>query len=338
MLCVLITIQIILYASFFCYNLDPCDSDDGLMNNHLQHQSFIPNRHVVPTHPSAATITTNKLPILDNRTAVVVTLAHVSECEAVLLRHLVYTSGLEVWVLHGHEYLAKTEPELAKESEAIISEIPGLHSWPQSTWPISNFDSKVSKATKSSFLKFLIAHKQYDFAWHVESDVFFTGKWNQVLMTKDRQTDFLFTRAWNKTNDADWWGRVSKGGCEVDGEACKHIMPLQTYWMVARTSRPLATALIEALEKGHNTTGHHEGLLASFCAKRGFSTNKLDGSFIGDSFRAGNVVPWRERAAEKRTNTLARHGRVYANKMYHPVKCVAYTSPAVMQAEIDQWL
>lgn len=324
MFCILITIQFLFYLSIDRFHYS-CDS--SVVNNSSYGWSFLPPSSTIP----------RKVPILDKRMAVVVTLSHVDKCEAVRLRHLIDTSGLEVWVLHGHHSLEETKPQVVNQSEAIISSTPGLHAWPQSSEPIEDFDSKVSGATKSSFLRFLISHEQYDFAWHVESDVLYTGRWNQVLVTEERESDLIYTKQWNKTSDPGWWTRVSKSPCAVDGESCQEIMPFQTYWMVARVSRRLATALIESLEKGQ-ASGHHECLLAPFCKKRGFITKQLDKGSIGVPFKAGNVLPWYERKAEKRTNSLARDGKAYPNKMYHPVKCVAYTSATVMQAEVDQWL
>ena len=107
--------------------------------------------------------------------------------------------------------------------------------------------------------------------------------------------------------------------------------------MASRVSRKLAINLINSLQKGE-ATGHHEAIIAAFCEKRGFKLQKLKWALLGQTFYAGNNVPYAERGREKRSSTLARDGPVAPSKLYHPVKCVAYSSAAVMQAEIDQWL
>ncbi len=277
-----------------------------------------------------------KVPILNNRTAVVVTMSYVDQCEAVRLRHLIDTSGLHVWLLHGHDILRKKKPGAIALSENITTRIPGLHLWPQLKEPIENFDSRVSGATKSSFLKFLIEHAQYDYAWHVESDVFFTGAWRSALVSKDRESDFLCTKSFNQTGER-WWTKIGNGTCTIDGKNCSQILPKQSYWMATRVSRRLAVSLIESLAS-NQITGHHEALIAAFCKERGFKLQTLKAYLIGKTFYAGSTVPYKERAREKRSSTLARDGKVFKSKLYHPVKCVAYSSPQVMQAEIDQWL
>ena len=287
-----------------------------------------------------------KVPRRDNRTAVVVTVPYVDECDAVRLQHLVDTSGMDVWVLHGHDALRSVQPEWVEESERLLASIPGLYSWPQVERQLENFDSKVSGSTKSSYLKFLIHHQgTYDFAWHVESDVFFTGQWKQVLGNGNDNgndygtADLIYAKQWpkNEGNDTNWWTKVGNGTCVVDGESCLDILPWQTYWMVIRTSWRLAHDMVRSLEDGQ-VTGHHEAVLASFCTKRGFSTRQIPPKLFGQTFHCGTSVPYKDRQAERRLNTLSRNAPPEPEKLYHPVKCEAYTSGYVMKAEIEQWL
>lgn len=300
--------------------------------NYHHHNNYKNHNHSYPDHKSSRV----RVPILDNKTAVVVTMSHLNECEAVRLRHLIDTSGLDVWLLHGHDTLRRKFPKAIATSEKIATSIEGLHLWPQARVPLVNFDSKISGATKSSFLKFLIAHSQYKYAWHIESDVFYTGEWKNVLVHRDPKADFLCTKSFEQESES-WWKKLGNGTCLVDGERCFDISKKQSYWMASRVSRRLALALMSSLQKGQ-VTGHHEALIAAFCQKRGFKLQKLKWAMIGQAFHAGNTVPYSDRGKEKRSSTLARDGPVFPAKLYHPVKCVAYSSPAVMQAEIDQWL
>jgi hypothetical protein len=45
---------------------------------------------------------------------------------------------------------------------------------------IPEFDDEASEPSKSSILKMIlyVTHPEYEHAWHMEDDVFFTGGWN----------------------------------------------------------------------------------------------------------------------------------------------------------------
>jgi len=342
----------------------------------------------------------------ESRTAVVVTLPYVTECEAARLRHLVATanvdsnssSKVDVWVLHSHEFMLGDDQ--VEMSECLINSIKGLRSAPQPSeyGPLSNFDSEASATSKSSFLRFLKKYWQYKYAWHLESDVFYTGRWYEVFepieqltrqgerqggsdgredeqqqeqmrqktddwramitntnngnhplvlqsppplpaavvtdATDDTNTsdasnyeddvddsagttvstpplpaiiDFVYTKAYVH-HGPRWWntggGKSSKKRCHVHGRDCRWTMPYQVYWMAVRMSRRMAISLLDDLESGINAVGHHEAVVATYCAVMNYTMVPLPKSRVSPKFQAGNTAPKHLREEERRSSNL----------------------------------
>lgn len=325
------------------------DEEDG--SSHRVHLMPSINRRTTRRRAKKLLRRLNSKEWKDKRVAVAVTISHVEECDAIRLQQLVQTSdNMDVWILHGHDILLEEEEgdntegtisnnELVATSNSLLRQIPEIKLWPQRRGKLEYFDSIVSGTTKSSFLKFVSSHPEYDFVWHLEADAFYTGDWSDILwLSGYPKTDFLYPKAFNQSG-TDWWTKLADGHCSVQGRTCEEICPFQVYWMVSRMSHRFACTLLEVI--GNKTAiGHHEAVTLSVAEAFGFVHQPIDRAWIAkdDGFHAGNSKPFSERELERRSNSLAQGGVPQPNKLYHPVKCAAYSSAAVMEAEINQWL
>jgi hypothetical protein len=206
------------------------------------------------------------------RTAVVFpTLGITSACEAARLSKLVETAGMDVWVLHAfHELQERGRKKDIKVSKDYIRSIPGLQRWPQTFRGYKEFDW-ASGSSKSSFLRFMAQHPEYDYAWLVEDDVYYTGSWDHLLSVDDNTTDFLTARI--STNE----GRIRDSilGCQILGKQCSDFESIQLGWELARVSSRLAKSLFHDLEHGE-IKGHHESILAPYSTMKNCTYGLMD--------------------------------------------------------------
>uniref|UniRef100_A0A7S3LP27 Uncharacterized protein n=1 Tax=Aplanochytrium stocchinoi TaxID=215587 RepID=A0A7S3LP27_9STRA len=244
--------------------------------------------------------------------AVVFTTRVISECEAGRLASLVATSKRDVWLLHDHDsFLIPKEDLIVRRSEEFIKQIPGLN-YEQQIKKHTSFDSEIS-STKSAFLRWYKNHSEYTSAWLVEDDVFYTGAWYKFFNDMMKYPADVIA-VYYDNNEKQWWKDKS---CTIKGELCREISPKHTYWMTIRISRNAALDLLSHIEDG-TIKGHHEAITAAFMNKFNYSMKFPDRNFVGVKFVPAHWGPW----MNKYNQTLERM-KPEANKLYHPVKCVA---------------
>ncbi|CAK0808979.1 unnamed protein product, partial [Prorocentrum cordatum] len=84
----------------------------------------------------------------------------------------------DVWVLVDRDLVIENET-MKKLTEA------GVHvdTQPNISKPmrLSRFHGQASGVTKPSFLEWVTSKPEYDFAWHIEDDSFYTGRWGDLF-------------------------------------------------------------------------------------------------------------------------------------------------------------
>jgi hypothetical protein len=310
-----------------------------------------------------------------NRTAIVWVCQYLNECGAERLRHLLVTAGAatthkpqdnttlpsptlagrsatprDIWVMHHHSSL-KTNSSKRDNSDQLIKNLTtfaktelgiDLHVTQQHNNKWNGFDSTRSGTGKSSFLRFLVEN-QYGLGWHVEDDLFYTGKWHEVFdqdgnnYTDHRGNDSIGTSydilASGRPAANDWY-HFKQGKCLIRNpgntgvatnrryKKCEEVAKFMTRWGIIRVSQRFARTLVfERDKKRYPVTGHHEAVVAGFC-----KSYQLQCSFDGLDSRIGNIVTagWGE-WKNATTQSLERHAPIQPNKIYHPCKCAAYT-------------
>ncbi|CAB9504559.1 expressed unknown protein [Seminavis robusta] len=285
-----------------------------------------------------------------NRTAIVWVTRYLDDCGAERLLHLLTTAATQttrqqppqqrdVWILHNHKSLKRKSPDLVRRSEQLVTQLKeyaqdnklnitlrGAH---QSSSTL-NLDGKRSGSGKSSFLRF-VAYKRYQFAWHIEDDVFFTGPWHNLFDAFVTRPDDVIS-----TGDpapSDWyyhvyetctlrvpvWAEFNQQRMFLPCE-CASIAPKITRWAILRMSLRFAESLLE-LSKTNAIVGHHEAVLAPMCDAYHYQCDnkELLQPHNGHICTAG-WGPWKNAS----TQVLELHGNITHNRLYHPVKCAAY--------------
>lgn len=269
------------------------------------------------------------------RTAVVVTtIGVVSQCHEARIRHLVETSGnnTDVWVLHAHHVLEKQgRHEAVQDSWNRMQRIPNLHQEAQEPIQYLPFD-ELAGSSKSSFLRFLTQHHEYDFAWIVEDDMFFAGAWDDLWksqLQRDSRTDFYTSRKYSQQNTTWYW--IDQTPCQVFGQGCRMVDPqaLQVHWMLARVSSRLAHSLLEDVANRH-IQGLHEAVVGAYCKQKGFSVGEIDPVRVAKNIRAGH------NGATPPSLPFESFQPVLPGTLLHPVKCNPDNGEEIAK-EIEKW-
>ncbi|CAB9527746.1 expressed unknown protein [Seminavis robusta] len=293
-----------------------------------------------------------------NRTAIVWVCRYLDACGAARLRHLLATStsrDRDVWVLHNHKSLKdqaqlQTSQELLGELQSFAKEKLGvrLYSLHQDEGKWNGFDGDRSRSSKSSFLKFVV-QQQYGWAWHLEDDVFYTGPWREILDSTlkdgtEQQYDIVATGSPAKSD----WYYFRSAKCAITVELatddtnsisqkprrvkrfCVDVDRTMIRWAILRVSYRFAKTLVDQVPS-KAIEGHHEAVVASVCAVYGYQcTLDVLKPYIGHVVTAG----WGD-WMDPQNQTLERHGDSQPHKIYHPVKCAAYSSsPAKLTQQL----
>jgi len=288
------------------------------------------------------------------KTAIVVVTQFVDDCTAARLEHLVKTAGnpesSHVWCLHNHKGLKNNTQR--NISEAWLQKIPGLHSaqqskaqHPKAFWP---FDSKRSGSAKRSFLDFVVQHRDlYQEAWHLEDDVFFTGRWSDFFNANNEQDqyDVMAMGVANKTLEWGHWTSchlyLHKNTSDIlsisnvkepttlitpddqqhqhDQTNCTEISHTTVMWSMLRVNVKFAQDLLTQVEQRW-VVGHHEGVVGAFAKAHGYRLGLNEFQKVG-FVHNGGVGKWRQSQKLDLENVKAIPGH-----LYHPVKCAAYES------------
>ena len=216
----------------------------------------------------------------------------------------------------------------------------GYFGWEKSPW--RSFAGQRSGLSKPAFVRWL-ADSKYMAAWHIEEDVFFTGRWRDLFASAPPGADLVArfsvqNATWNPSPGLKLQRRMK---CRVGKTNCakpKGGVLTHTAWPVLRMTRRFARALADAFN-ANAAEGYHEALAAAFCdspsveweCKRG----GLPETSIGTLAFGGERVPasmanekgWRRRPKdiEYTLDFAATLGGklVAGKKLYHPVKCAA---------------
>ena len=204
------------------------------------------------------------------------------------------------------------------------------------TSPWRSFAGQRSGMSKPAFVRWL-ADSKYVAAWHVEEDVFFTGRWRDLFASAPPGADLvarfsIVNGTWNPSPGLVKQRRLK---CRIGSKKCTSGLVTRTAWSVLRMTRRFARRLAESFD-ANAAEGYHESLTAQFCNSLGDCRMVgLPESSIGTLAFGGERVPesmanekgWRRRPKDTEYTldfaaTLG--GKLVAGKkLYHPVKCAA---------------
>jgi len=221
-------------------------------------------------------------------------------------------------------------PQTASDRKRQILSTRKLQRREQFGNPIPSFDTHRSGRSKSAFLRWAAASK-FDYIWHIEEDVLYTGEWHRVLALPeaDRDADLIaLFKPWTEAmfdHRRRTGKKISKwDDCTLSSagekKRCTEFSTDQTFWPVLRISRTFASVLLRQLSLV-GTAGHHEYLVDAVCQSAGKEGPKackkvtLGGRH---EIHLGAFSKFKRTSAHK----LSNHN-VQASKLYHPVKCAA---------------
>lgn len=293
--------------------------------------------------------------IAKSRVAVVLAVKSIDKCREMRARSLAVLvgSGFDVWILHSPE--AQDQEVLdnltAMNIRSEAQEQNFTESWKQ-------FGSKRIGYAMAAFLRFVVKHSEYDFAWHLEDDVYYTGNWTKLLaqLQADFPTESLLARTYyetksvRKSNKLMKEGRLCKGECGLTGGAscflkkktglklfgAPHLwnekkglrkldqMIVKVWWMMARVSHEYAVKLAMHLDDG--ASGNHECIAAPFCMSQSRFRKGSSGWCTTAQLPDSVLKTWspgglRNNSIQDRLAQRMQAGQLEPDKLYHPMKC-----------------
>mmetsp|Transcript_19808 Transcript_19808/g.56263 ORF Transcript_19808/g.56263 Transcript_19808/m.56263 type:complete len:335 (+) Transcript_19808:343-1347(+) len=241
-------------------------------------------------------------------------------------------SGRPVYALSNESWVASATQTYGVVQQQNFTYF-GYH-----TSPWRSFAGQRSGVSKPAFVRWL-ADSKYVAAWHIEEDVFFTGRWRDLFASAPPGADLVarFSIVNGTWNPSPGMVKQRRLKCRIGSKKCTSGLVTRTAWSVLRMTRRFAKRLAEAFD-ANAAEGYHEALTAQFCYSLGDSDCKwadLPESAIGTLGFGGERVPasmanekgWRRRPKDTEYTldfaaTLG--GKLVAGKkLYHPVKCAA---------------
>lgn len=291
-----------------------------------------------------------------NRTAIVLLMGDLDGCHACRAQAVVESldAQQDLWVLH------KRTPQ----DVALVADLRrrGAFVEPQEAVPShggwESFGSEASGYSKSAFIRWVVRHPEYRFAWQLEDDVFYTGRWGDLFRTLDQAypTTSLLSKQSHDTGIPN--GVLSAptmchmpGGSEEDFSSCVSLrranasaeveqVHLHVLWFLTRVTPEWATTMFQALDREgiDGARGHHEAITGPLCEASPECTDAplpssvlgsmLPGHwpFEGSFFLSDPTKQTLEQVAS--TDEFFQHrrgaeGRVRRGLLYHPAKCEA---------------
>lgn len=267
------------------------------------------------------TIDATHKPRAPRKEAIVISVANPNEeCFGTWLEALALTRGpqRDVVVLYGE---LPTDPLLDVH---YVKQIPCPDKLSWQTWGSVWGTSKGAKAGEWIWT----SASGYQRIWHIEPDVFFTGRWEtffDAVHSKSPDADVVGLR----TNDVcgshrpDWCENCTMGG----GTACNpglstsDLRP-RSMMQVVRTSGRFDRELAAALWAKDGPTGHHEALTFPFCSGSAWCT-------MGDFREWAGLLMYQRNPTlpddfRERLNTMLNDGYLdgtVAGQLFHPAKC-----------------
>ncbi|KAG7370217.1 hypothetical protein IV203_027963 [Nitzschia inconspicua] len=281
------------------------------------------------------------LPTL-NRTAIVYATKYLSDCKAIRLEHLLQTAppNMDVWFFHNHDILNDKDKGQSMRYLKKFEDKYGLKNLNQErTRTMGNFDGSSRTGTsKSSFLKFVRTHPEYDYAWIVEDDVMITGGW-RIFFERygDDDADFISQKI-GQNRDWHWYHH----GCNFDEDYilegklnhndslkfknstqgarvnCIQLLNWAAMWPLIRVSQKGAKHLMEDLLSGL-IQGHHEAIVQAILLRYQALKFSSIPSEVAE-IHGGGWGPWKNSTNLK----LDLFQPISMGYVYHPVKCEAY--------------
>lgn len=183
-----------------------------------------------------------------------------------------------------------------------------------------------------------LADSPFDFAWHVEEDVVFSGDWQQILHLRaaanavtgvgeddtardDERADLV---AKIRKVDNQWQKRCRMPGGEgcVDDDGYVR----KTFWPVVGMSRRLARAMMDSLSDPDGVNGHQEPIAYAFCRRQEWCAARSIPDLFLEFFELGHWgrFPLKKKAHPTFTAAGLTFGQnLRPNRIYHPLKCEA---------------
>merc|ERR1712048_958067 len=198
-------------------------------------------------------------------------------CRMKRLRALLHTSGEHrpVYVLHDANYTMNVFMLLDGRLHAAAQpEVPNKWGW-------KSFGGETSGLAKPSFLLWAARNLQdYEYVWHLEDDIFFTGRWHTFFDHFSKNNASVLT-AYEKSDMSGVDAGLRLSSCCVRfQQPCPLNLSTKVFWPLVRLSKHVISELAVALNNG--ARGHHEVLLAAFCHAHAWC--RMEGfpsSFIG---------------------------------------------------------
>jgi hypothetical protein len=270
------------------------------------------------------------------RTAVVYLTRALDECRAMRLGHLLQTvpPNMDVWLLHNHNLMNNGTKLITSINHVRRLEREHiLYNQSQANELITEFDDPPSGAAKSSFLRWVVAHPEYKHAWHMEDDIFFTGKWSHFFAQADKEADFIGAK-FERINGWEYFRGTrcsmdqtyipsyikKRSNITVNGRImCRDVLTWRTLWCIARFSTQFAQFLLDDILSG-TLQGHHEGVVHGVLMGHENLTFS-DLPPISGYYKSGGWGNFKNRSY----CSLDTYQPINDNRYYHPVKCDAYT-------------
>jgi len=186
--------------------------------------------------------------------------------------------------------------------------------------------SQRSGGSKQSFITWL-ASSNYTHAWHLEGDVFYSGRWERLV--SDDRWQHVDVAARFELHDGGvldstpTWRYGCLPWCPAHtcqlsaGVSYSTVTPtaVQTYWPILRFSRRIARELTSAMARG--ARGHYEVLMYPLCEQHAWChMAPLDPSDLG-MFR----LAWKGHDASVQLPAVATTNRTERCRLFHPSKC-----------------
>ena len=113
-----------------------------------------------------------------------------------------------------------------------------------------SFGDRRSGNTKASLLLWAAKHPEYDYVWHIEDDVFFTGRWSQCFdAALSSPADIV--AEWNEVTNPNGITKFFRPeACYFEGVPCRDRKMRKVWWPVVRLSSRLMSMLRTALSQG----------------------------------------------------------------------------------------
>lgn len=119
------------------------------------------------------------LPDSHGQIAVVMMTATIRKCQTCRAKSVAASldHGQDLWVLH------RPGPQNAELVSELRSARVRLEAQDLTNLSVAweGFGSRASGFSKAAFLRWYVCHAEYEYAWHLEDDVFFTGRWGRLL-------------------------------------------------------------------------------------------------------------------------------------------------------------